>query len=118
MFPNSSSTDDLVEPFRSNVKRFIRALQTAGASVYVDTTRRPKQRAFLMHWSFRVGQEGYDPEQVPMLTGVDIAWVHRRPDGTKNREASELAALQMVKAYGIIYRPAGRHGTVKARLST
>jgi hypothetical protein len=66
-FPNSTSTDDLVDPFQSKAKKFIAALTAAGATVSVNATLRPKERAFLMHWSFRVAKENYDPEKVPEM---------------------------------------------------
>ena len=115
-FPTSTKTDDLIDPFRSNVKRFISALQVAGASVSIAATLRPKERAFLMHWCFGVANENVDPENVPEMTGVDIDWVHRDKDGKKNLDASKLAASQMVNGYGIAFRPAltSRHTEGKA----
>lgn len=104
-FPNSTSLDDLVDPFKSNVKKFVAALTTAGAAVSINATRRPKERAFLMHWSFRVSQESYDPEKVPEMVGVDIDWVHKDAKGKKSVDASKLGAGQMVDGYDIAYRP-------------
>ena len=40
---NSTSVDDLVEPFKANAKAFIKALEDAGATVYVTTTKRSAQ---------------------------------------------------------------------------
>jgi len=115
-FPTSSSTDDLVDPFRSNVKKFVAALQTAGATVSINATKRPKERAFLMHWCYRVAKEGYDPEKVPEMAGVDIDWVHRDDKGNKNVSVSKANAEQMVTGYDIAYRPVidSRHTEGKA----
>lgn len=115
-FPTSTSTADLVDPFKSNVSSFIAALQKAGATVSIGATLRPKQRAYLMHWSFRIAKQGYDPTKVPGMTGVDIEWVHRTPAGHVDLKASRSAASEMVAGYGIVYRPAlsSRHTEGKA----
>jgi hypothetical protein len=104
-FPNSTSVDDLAGQFKSNAKKFIAALTAAGATVSISATLRPKERAFLMHWSFRVAKENYDPEKVPEMAGVDIDWVHKDAKGNKSLDASKLAAGQMVDGYDIAYRP-------------
>jgi plastocyanin len=115
-FPTSVSTDDLVEPFKSNVKKFLAALAAAGATVTIAATKRPKERAFLMHWSYRVARESYDPAKVPVMAGVDIDWVHRDDKGNKNGSVSKTNAEQMVIGYDIAYRPAvdSRHTEAKA----
>lgn len=115
-FPTSTKTDDLVEPFRSKVRKFIAALEAAGVTVTINATLRPKERAFLMHWSFRVALENYDPEKVPKMAGVDIDWVHRDTSQKVNRPLSRSFAQQMVDGYEIAYRPAleSRHSEGKA----
>jgi hypothetical protein len=115
-FPTSTSTTDLVEPFKTNVASFIAAMQGAGATVSIGATLRPKQRAYLMHWSFRIAKQGYDPAKVPAMTGVDIEWVHRNLAGHVDLKASRSAASDMVSGYGIVYRPAlsSRHTEGKA----
>jgi hypothetical protein len=105
-FPTSSSTDDLKEPFRSNVNRFLSALRNAGATVDISATLRPPERAYLMHYSFGIAREGLDPATVPAMAGVDIEWVHTGTDGNPSPAASRNAAEQMVQAYGIVFRPA------------
>ena len=52
---NSTSVEDLVEPFKSNAKAFIKALRDAGAIVSVSTTRRSDKRAYLFHWCWKIG---------------------------------------------------------------
>lgn len=115
-FPNSTNISDLVDPFKTNVTNFVGAMRTAKATVTVRATLRPKERAFLMHWSFRISEEDYDPEKVPAMTGVDIDWVHRNAKGDKDTKVSKHAASLMVIAYDIAYRPAlvSRHSEGKA----
>jgi hypothetical protein len=114
-FPQSTSTDDLVDPFKSNCKKFISALEAAGATVSISSTLRPKERAYLMHWSFEVAN-GLDPEKVPAMTGVDIDWVHKDSKGNKNISASKTAAQAMMDGYDIVHEPAltSRHTEGKA----
>jgi len=104
-FPTSKSTDDLVEPFRTNAKRFIAALQAAQASVVVDDTFRPSERAHLMHFAFEIARKNLDPATVPAKAGVDIQWVHLDALGQPDLAASKAAAEQMVKGYGIVFEP-------------
>jgi hypothetical protein len=87
------------------VKKFIAALTAAGAPPSINATLRPKERAFLMHWCFRVAKENYDAEKVPEMAGVDIDWVHKDAKGNKSVDASKLGASQMVDGYDIAYRP-------------
>jgi hypothetical protein len=104
-FPNSTSIEDLVDPFQSKVKRFVAAIQKAGATVSIGSTLRPKERAWLMHWSFKISR-GYDPGTVPAMTGVEIEWVHRDAKGNTDLSASKAAADAMVSGYEILYEPA------------
>jgi hypothetical protein len=96
-FPTSNSVDDLVEPFRDNVNRFLSALSDAGATVSIAATLRPPQRAYLMHYSFLIARGGADPGGVPAMDGVDIQWAH---------DAAKPAAEAMVEGYGIVFQPA------------
>ena len=105
-FPTSRSTDDLTEPFRSNCKKFVAAMQAAGANVTIAATLRPQQRAYLMHWSFRIAKELFDPELVPGMDGVDIGWVHRDTMGRVLLAESRDAAAMMVTGFVIVFRPA------------
>jgi len=107
-FPTGTTTADLVDPFKTKAIAFIAALRAAGATVTISATLRPPERAYLMHWSFRIAKQGYDPATVPAMTGVDIEWVHRDAKKQVDRAASKAAALAMVNGYGIVYRPALR----------
>lgn len=102
LFPTSTALVDLVEPFRTSAKRFISALQTAGATVSVKATYRPVERAYLMHWSAMLKQPGgQDPATVPLMVGVPIDWTCGG-----NIAAARKAAAAMAAKYGIVYPPA------------
>jgi len=104
-FPNSHSTSDLAVPFQNHVLRFLGALSAAGANYAIDTTYRPRERAFLMHYAWMIAREGMSPDQVPHEDGIDICWQHYGSDGKPNNQLSRDAASAMVQAYGIVYRP-------------
>lgn len=105
-FPHSRDVEDLVSPFREGLKRFLSALSDAGAVVSIATTYRPAERAYLMHYAWRIAREGLDPRAVPMHENIDIEWVHRRANNRVDLIASRKAAEDMIAAYGIVYRPA------------
>lgn len=115
-FPNSRNIEDLAEPFRAGVKKFLAALKKAGATVAVADTLRPPQRAYLMHHAFAIARESADASKVPVMTGVDIQWVHPASGGVSSEKASKNAAEQMVVGYGIVFKPAlkSRHTEGKA----
>jgi hypothetical protein len=99
-FPESADVEDLDEPFRSNVKRFLAALAAAGVSVSIASTYRPKERAYLMHYSAAIAHARIAPEKVPPMDGVRIEWVHPTVG------ASVKAAAEMTKAYKVVFPPA------------
>jgi hypothetical protein len=105
-FPTGRDTSSLVDGFRQGCDAFIGALGAAGATVEISATRRPPERAYLMHWSFVVNTGEVDPEDVPAMPGVDIEWLHKKANGSDDVPASRLAAAAMVHAYGIVHRPA------------
>ena len=104
-FPTSKSVDDLAEPFRTKAKSFIAAVEAAGATVDVNATLRPAERAYLMHWSFCIAREDFDPARVPAMPGVNIDWAHRDAKGNMSLNACKLAAEQMVQGYEIAFKP-------------
>jgi hypothetical protein len=104
-FPTSRSIDDLAEPFRTNMRRFTAALQRANATMSISATYRPRERAYLMHWAYRVARGTVRPEDVPPYTGIDIEWAHPGRNGTVDEAASRTAARAMVSAYRIVYQP-------------
>jgi hypothetical protein len=105
-FPTSRNVNDLVEPFRGNVTRFLSALQEAGATVVIADTLRPPERAYLMHFAFAIARESVEPVSVPAFVGVDIQWVHPTSGTGSSAQASKDAAEQMVQGYGIAFKPA------------
>ncbi|MBS0198027.1 MAG: Ig-like domain-containing protein [Planctomycetes bacterium] len=105
-FPGSSSTSDLVSPFQGNVNAFIDALRSAGASVTISATLRPPNRAFLMHYSYRVARDGLNPASVPRRNGVNICWLHTTANGGADLATSVQAAEAMVVGYNIAFAPA------------
>lgn len=105
-FPTSRDVEDLVDPFRANLKAFLSALAKASATVVINATYRPAERAFLMHYAFRIAREGLSPAKVPAHANINIEWVHRYASGKINYTASRAAAEEMVQAYGIAFKPA------------
>ena len=98
-FPASTSLDDLKDPFKTNCKDFVAALEAAGATVSISTTYRPDERAFLMHYAYQVAKGTIAASDVPAKAGININWVH------PTDAASKKAAQEMVDGYGIVYAP-------------
>ena len=105
-FPESRSTGDLTPAFGQGVNRFIAAMKTAGAAVKVSSTYRPAERAYLMHYAYRIARAGLDPRDVPPMDGVNICWVQRDVQGNPDLVASKKAAADMVVAYNMAYAAA------------
>jgi hypothetical protein len=103
-FPTSKSLDDLAEPFKSSVKTFLAALNTASPAptVAINATLRPPERAYLMHCAWHNAREGADPAAMPAMAGVDILWQH---------PSAVAAAAAMVNGYGMEFDAAltGNH---------
>jgi hypothetical protein len=96
---NSSNIDDLVDPFKANVKAFIKALEDAGAKVKVRATRRDPKRAYLFHWSWLIALDKSKPSAATAMPGVDIEWDHG--DAAK----SKAGAQEMVHGFGLAVPP-------------
>jgi hypothetical protein len=96
---NSTSVDDLAEPFKSNAKAFIKALTDAGASVRVTTTTRSKKRAYLFHWCWLIGLGKKKPSEAKAMPGVGILWDHG------NAADSKKAAKEMIDGFGLATPP-------------
>lgn len=93
LYPTSRSVDDLVQPFQTYVRSFLADLRARGCTVRISATRRPKERAYLMHWAWRITKEGFPPDAVPAHDPpIPIAW-------------SVEGAEAMVEAYGLAYKP-------------
>ncbi|WUR12656.1 hypothetical protein E7V67_023650 [[Empedobacter] haloabium] len=94
-FPGSRSPEDLAPPFRESVLAFLDAMAKANIRVRIAATLRPRERAYLMHWSWKIARGKVDPADVPAMTGVPIRWVHPNP------KDSVRAAQDMVGAFGM-----------------
>lgn len=105
-YPNSSDPETLAEPFRSNVRRFLDALKQAGATVTISATRRSAERQYLMRGAWTIARDCLSPEAVPPMAGVDIQWSHPDDPNEPDSDPSVIAAEAMVKAYGIVFKPA------------
>src|ERR1700689_3050282 len=53
-FPGSNRIHDLGEGFREMARAFVKAATDAGADVKIASTLRPRERAYLMHWSWMI----------------------------------------------------------------
>lgn len=115
-FPTSRKIEDLAQPFRDKVARFIAAIKAGGAILTIADTLRPPERAYLMHFSFSIAREGLKASSVPVRAGVDIQWVHPDAPNLPSAVASKNAAEQMVQGYGIAFKPAlnSRHTEANA----
>lgn len=94
-FEGSTSTQTLSYPFRTNVEQFLAALNDAGARVTIAATLRPPERAYLMHWCWKISRGLVRAADVPAMDGVEIEWDHGN-DAKSLREANA-----MVAAYGM-----------------
>lgn len=94
-FPTSSDIADCEAPFRESLASFVAALRVARAAVSISATRRPAERAYLMHWSWSIVNAGASPSSVPAMAGVAINWDHG------DAATSTSAAQAMVDAYGM-----------------
>lgn len=96
---NSIALSDLDSDFKDKVTQFKQALETAGATVSIDATKRNEKRAYLFHWSWKLSQGKCKAKDVPAKVGVDIDWDH----GTE--EKSKAAAKEMVSGFGLAVPP-------------
>jgi len=94
-FPTSTSVGDLDGTFSGKVQKFIAAVEKAGAKVEITATKRPAERAYLMHWAWLIAKKGYNPRKVPSMKGVNINWWHG------DKAASKDAAQEMCDKYAI-----------------
>ena len=76
--------------------KFLEMLTANNITTGEFTTKRPKQRAYLLHFSAEVKNGTTAPKDVPKEDGVDIIWDHG--DDAKSKKA----AGEMVDAFGIV----------------
>ncbi|WP_286178416.1 peptidoglycan-binding domain-containing protein [Enterobacter sp. Ap-1006] len=100
-FQGSSDTQTLSPIFRANVNNFLKSLEDAGVRVTISATLRPPERAYLMHWSWKLARGMVEPANIPEKSGVEIEWVHKGANGKADRNKSINAAKAMVRAYGM-----------------
>jgi len=100
-FHGSNSTKTLSPTFEPNVNAFLQSLKNADARITISATQRPPERAYLMHWSWKIARALINPDDVPKKTGVNIEWCHKNRDGKVDRSKSIQAAKDMVKEYGM-----------------
>jgi hypothetical protein len=94
---NSNRTSDLASPFKQKVERFVQVLRDNKAVIVISSTLRSRQRAYLMHWSWKIAngkvKHGAYPTQDPFKMG--ILWDHG------NEQVSRAKAREMVQGYNI-----------------
>lgn len=100
-FPTSVQVADCVAPFLANLSSFVAALSTAGATVSIAATLRPAERAYLMHWCWKIVNAAADPQTISSMQGVGILWAHTDAAGAYSATASVAAAQAMVDGYGM-----------------
>ncbi len=93
-FPGTKDLKDLEKDFKVLFTKFVTALEASGATKSVTSVLRPKERAYLMHWSWRIAKQAFDAATVPAMAGVDIEWNH----GTA--QPSRTGSQEMVDGYG------------------
>lgn len=92
--PNTSIYD--LEPtFGAKVKKFISSLESAGANVDINATKRSREQAYLMLWSWKIVKENHDASKIPPHEEVNINWWHG------DQPKSKAAAQDMVNGYSI-----------------
>jgi hypothetical protein len=110
-YPTSASVKDLEQHFRERVKRFLDALTEADADVTITATRRPQERAYLMHYAWMIVHQKVAPADVPafkpIVPGtngtVNISWVHPGREAAKSLAASLAGAAAMVRGFGLTH---------------
>jgi hypothetical protein len=98
-FPNSDRISDLSPAFAVQVDAFVAMLRRASATVRINSTRRSANRAWIMHYAWRIAGGEIRPDAVPVNPQVDIHWDHG------DLRASRREAQAMVDLFRIRYRP-------------
>jgi hypothetical protein len=106
-FKDSHSLDTLKSPFMQDATDFVKAMQKAKISVGIESTLRPPERAYMMHYSWLIAMRDISPARVPAFvpgpgqSPVNICWLHTNAKGGADLPASIAAAQQMVAAFHI-----------------
>lgn len=99
--PNSQELSDLDEDFRKKLEAFMKAMEEgakeAGATLKlrVAATFRHPRRAYLFHWSYKIGQGMVKARAATPMEGVPIKWDHGK------ESVSKAKALAMAKGFGL-----------------
>lgn len=106
LFPSlGNDITHLDADFGQRVAHFIAAMEDAGIEVVVVGARRSPQRAYLMHWSYKIFKGGTSAQEADLpnnrLAGVDIRWAHTDKDGAYDPKASVEGAKSLYHALGI-----------------
>lgn len=94
-YPGSVLVTTLRPSFQLCVSNFLWALQQSGAKYSISNTFRPLERAYMMHWAWKIWHDDFDPAKVPPISGVLIEWLH------PSRKESKDAAEAMVNGFSI-----------------
>ncbi len=108
-YANSMSIDKLDAAFKLKINAFKKAITDAGAKIVLSTTRRSENRAYLLHWSWKIAKGLVTADKVPAKIGVDITWDHG------DNAASKTAAQEMVTAANIRYQPSLTSNHIKGK---
>lgn len=100
-YPGSDSLDSLNASFKAKASAFIGAMDNAGIKVHINAALRPTERSYLMFTAFQIAKGKESPDKVKPYTGVNIDWVHRKADGSMDKDASIKAAKEMCAGYKI-----------------
>lgn len=91
-YPDSKDLNRLNPTFRGLVEAFILALRGGGAMVVINSTWRSPERAYLMHYAWKVAHGMVEPARVPPKPGVAIDWDHG-DDKASRKAAQEMVTL-------------------------
>lgn len=105
VFPTSNTVEVLEPEFRQSLEAFLAALKKAGATVVINATKRPPERAYIMHYAWEIAHGTADPSSIPQIQGVNIVWAHPDGSGGVDIAKSRAAADEMVRAFQIVALP-------------
>ncbi len=109
LYANSTSIDKLDATLKSKVNAFKKAITASGAKIVISTTRRSENRAYILHWAWKISKGLVAANKVPKKIGVDITWDHG------DNVASKKAAREIVVAANIAYEPSLTSNHIKGK---
>ncbi len=109
LYSNSTSIDKLEATFKLKVKAFKKAISDSNAKIVISTTKRSENRAYILHWSWKIAKGLVAADKVPAKSGVDITWDHG--DAIKSKKA----AKEIVTAANIAYQPSLTSNHIKGK---